>query len=65
MVSHLFNAYEDLKYLLNRGYRKNVALKFVSNHYRLRKEDRHLLARCVFSDGEIETREKRENPLTL
>jgi len=63
MVSHLFNAYEDLKYLLNRGYRKNVALKFVSNHYRLRKEDRHLLARCVFSDGEIETREKKRKPI--
>ena len=49
----LEEAYRDLKYLLNRGYRKSVALKFVANHYRLTKAERHLLARCVFSDGWI------------
>ena len=50
----LIEAYRDLKYLLNRGYRKSVALDFVANHYRLRKEERHLLARCVFPDSWIE-----------
>ncbi|WP_456423738.1 DUF434 domain-containing protein [Thermococcus sp.] len=50
----LEEAYRDLKYLLNRGYRKSVALKFVANHYRLTKTERHLLARCVFSDEWIE-----------
>ncbi|MEO2151937.1 MAG: DUF434 domain-containing protein, partial [Thermococcus sp.] len=50
----LAEAYRDLKYLLNRGYRKNVALNFVANHYRLRKEERYLLARCVFPDSWIE-----------
>ena len=50
----LAEAYRDLKYLLNRGYRKSVALNFVANHYRLRKEERHLLARCVFPDSWIE-----------
>lgn len=28
-------AVEDLRYLLNRGYRKRVALNFVANHYLL------------------------------
>ncbi|NJE54703.1 DUF434 domain-containing protein [Thermococcus sp. 21S9] len=50
----LIEAYRDLKYLLNRGYRKSVALNFVANHYRLRKEERHLLARCIFPDSWIE-----------
>jgi len=50
----LAEAYHDLKYLLNRGYRKSAALNFVANHYRLRKEERHLLARCVFPDSWIE-----------
>ncbi|WP_297074054.1 DUF434 domain-containing protein [Thermococcus sp.] len=50
----LVEAYRDLKYLLNRGYRKSVALNFVSNHYQLGKKERHLLARCVFSDSWVE-----------
>ena len=57
--SDLFEAYRDLKYLLNRGYRKKVALSFVANHYRLTLKQRHLLARCVFSDSEIEERRKK------
>ncbi|WP_010478297.1 DUF434 domain-containing protein [Thermococcus zilligii] len=50
----LCEAYQDLKYLLNRGYRKKVALKFVADHHRLTIEERHLLARCVFPDPWIE-----------
>ncbi|ASJ08473.1 hypothetical protein A3L11_04190 [Thermococcus siculi] len=50
----LVEAYRDLKYLLNRGYRKTYALEFVANHYRLPREQRHLLARCVFPDSWIE-----------
>ena len=50
----LREAYIDLKYLLNRGYRKSYALDFVANHYRLSKEERYLLARCVFSDEWVE-----------
>ncbi|NJE61503.1 DUF434 domain-containing protein [Thermococcus sp. 21S7] len=46
----LLDAYRDLKYLLNRGYRKRYALEFVANHYRLTKGERYLLARCAFSD---------------
>ncbi len=50
----LTEAYRDLKYLLNRGYRKGYALDFVANHYRLTLKERHLLARCVFPDSWIE-----------
>ena len=28
-------AIEDFRYLINRGYRKDVALNFVANHYKL------------------------------
>ena len=57
--SELLEAYRDFKYLLNRGYRKRVALDFVANHYRLTLKRRHFLARCVFSDAEIEERRKK------
>ena len=50
----MMDAYADLKYLLNRGYRKGYALEFVANHYRLSEEERYLLARCVFPDSWIE-----------
>jgi hypothetical protein len=42
----------DLRYLLNRGYSRETALNFVSNHYRFSLAARHLLARCVFSAEE-------------
>ncbi|WP_457752566.1 DUF434 domain-containing protein [Thermococcus sp.] len=62
MPSPFLDAYFDLKYLLNRGYRKSVALNFVANHYKLRKIERYFLARCVFSDKEIKNREKKKKP---
>jgi hypothetical protein len=48
------DAYLDLKYLLNRGYRKSYAIEFVANHYRLPKRERYILARCVFPDSWVE-----------
>jgi hypothetical protein len=42
----------DLLYLLDHGYPRESAVNFVSNHYRLPREQRHLLARCVFSKRE-------------
>lgn len=47
-------AIEDLRYLLNRGYPRSSAVEFVSDHYQLELDDRHLLARCVFSNDEIQ-----------
>ncbi|MBU6998810.1 MAG: DUF434 domain-containing protein [Theionarchaea archaeon] len=48
----IHEATDDLRHLLNRGYRKSYALTFVCNHYQLQKEDRHFLARTVFSEEE-------------
>lgn len=42
-------AVHDLRYLLNRGYRKKGALKFVSDRYLLNIHERNYLARKVFS----------------
>ena len=46
-------AIEDFKYLINRGYKKDVALNFVANHYKLSKEDRLKIIRTTHSDEEI------------
>ncbi len=47
------DAVRDLRYLLNRGYPRESAVNFVSNHYRFPLSQRHLLARCVFSKREV------------
>ncbi|MFQ6129910.1 MAG: DUF434 domain-containing protein [Candidatus Hadarchaeaceae archaeon] len=47
------DAVRDLRYLLNRGYPRDSAVNFVANHYRLPLNQRHLLARCVFSRQEV------------
>ncbi len=46
----LKNAAYDLKFLLNRGYRKKVALNLVANKYLLNKDGRNYLVRKVFSN---------------
>ena len=40
----------DLRFLLNRGYRKKGALQFVANKYVSNKDERNYLARSIFSD---------------
>lgn len=49
--NHLNSANYDLKFLLNRGYRKKGALNFVSNKYLLNKDERNYLFRKTFSDS--------------
>lgn len=49
----LEDAIHDLRYLLNQGYPRDSAIEFVSDHYLLESDDRHLLTRCVFSKEEI------------
>jgi len=44
----------DLYLLLNRGYPKSYALRFVSDHYSLKDAQRHILSRIVFSKSYIE-----------
>ena len=52
-------AIEDFKYLINRGYKKDVALNFVANHYKLSKEDRIKIIRTTHSDEEIELTKRK------
>ncbi|KXB05453.1 hypothetical protein AKJ50_00745 [candidate division MSBL1 archaeon SCGC-AAA382A13] len=52
------NAIHDLRYLLNRGYPRDSAVEFVSDHYLLELEKRHLLTRCVFPRKEIKKHRK-------
>ncbi len=49
----LVRAVRDLRYLLDQGYPRGSAVNFVSNHYRFPLDQRHLLARCVFSRREV------------
>ncbi|MCQ4344747.1 MAG: DUF434 domain-containing protein, partial [Sulfolobaceae archaeon] len=46
-------AYEDYKYLLDRGYNRKPALDLVSARYGLSGEERLLLYRCVHSEAEL------------
>lgn len=59
----LHEATEDLRYLLNRGYKKTSALTFICNHYQLQKEDRHFLARTVFPDHTIQSTLEKKLPI--
>jgi hypothetical protein len=52
-------AQEDLSFLLNRGYTKDSAVRFVSDHYSLGKEERYKLKRMVFSQEEIDATKKK------
>jgi hypothetical protein len=52
----LKNAAYDLKFLLNRGYRKKVAITLVANKYLLDKNGRNYLVRKVFSDEKSKER---------
>ncbi len=49
----------DLRFLLNRGYRRKTALDFVSNRYRLDVKDRNFLVRSVFSKEEAEEHKRK------
>ncbi|MFQ5891414.1 MAG: DUF434 domain-containing protein [Candidatus Methanofastidiosia archaeon] len=53
----------DLRYLLNRNYKKKYALDFVCNHYKLKKRERYLLARSTFSDEEILKIKSKKKPI--
>lgn len=49
----------DLRFLLNRGYRKKNAITFVSNKYLLSLHERNYLARSVFSNSKSEFRKNK------
>lgn len=59
----LQKAAEELRYLLNRGYKKSSALTFICNHYQLNNTDRHFLARSIFSDQYIQEVSTKRLPM--
>jgi len=59
LSAKLTDAVRDLRYLLNRGYPRDSAVTFVANHYRLKLNERHLLARCVFSRAEVVSHQEK------
>ncbi len=53
-------AKDDLYLLLNRGYPKPYALRFVGDHYGLKNQERYTLSRTVFpKDYILETKRKK------
>lgn len=58
-LDELRDAICDLRYLLNRGYRREVALNVVSNRYRLSAGRRNFLVRAVFSKDEARANKKK------
>jgi hypothetical protein len=55
----LKEAAHDLRFLLNRDYRKKNALNFVANKYVLSKQERNYLARSIFRDLVSNSRKKK------
>jgi hypothetical protein len=55
----LQKAAEDFRHLLNRGYPRKGSLELVGNRYDLSFDERHLLHRGVYSDGDSEVRQKK------
>ncbi|WP_369609897.1 DUF434 domain-containing protein [Sulfurisphaera javensis] len=55
LSQQLLMAYEDYKYLLNRGYNRKTSLDLITGRYNLNKKERLLLYRCTHSDEEIKS----------
>lgn len=58
-VAELKDAICDLRYLLERGYKRKAAVTYVSNKYRLTSEHRNLLLRTVYPRREAEEHRRR------
>jgi len=50
---------QDLRFLLERGYRRAHALRFVGEHHQLTSADRNVLERVVFARDDAESRRAR------
>jgi hypothetical protein len=53
-------AAKDIRFLLDRGYRRGGAIRFVADHYRLGKKERYILARTVFSTDTATERKRKK-----
>ncbi|WP_156811054.1 DUF434 domain-containing protein [Methanomethylovorans hollandica] len=47
LISKLSSPARDIRYLLERGYPKTASIRFVGDHYRLEKSERHILTRVI------------------
>jgi hypothetical protein len=56
LTDELWEAAEDLRLLLNRGYPRDASLQLVGNRYNLDRDCRHLLRRGVFPESVAEGR---------
>lgn len=59
MSSEIYRAIEDFRYLLNRGYNRSSALRFVSDKYGLDIKGRNILERSVFSEKDARKRRSK------
>ncbi|WP_423792027.1 DUF434 domain-containing protein [Methanocaldococcus indicus] len=59
MSNKIEDAKKDFKYLIDRGYKKKVAINFVGNHYKLTKEERDKILRSIHTDEEIKITKKK------
>jgi hypothetical protein len=59
----LRRAAEDIRYLINRGYTKESAIRFVSDHYNLPHEQRFALFRVIVPEDAILLRRSKKVPL--
>ncbi|MEM2917979.1 MAG: DUF434 domain-containing protein [Candidatus Altiarchaeota archaeon] len=63
MTIAIENAIYDLKFLLDRGYKRKSALNLVAARYSLNNKQRNFLFRKVFSEKEIRVHRKRKIPI--
>ncbi len=59
LTDNLKKSVRDLRFLLNRGYPKDSAVEFVSDHYLLDSEKRHFLIRSVYPKEKIANHESK------
>ncbi len=50
---HLMEAARDYKYLLDRGFSRDHALRFIGDHYTLKKEERLILYRSIHPSSHV------------
>jgi len=59
-IQQFHEAAIDFRYLLNRAYPRKASLELVGNHYQLTFDERHLLHRGVFSEGDARKRLRKK-----
>lgn len=58
----LEEAVSDIRYLLDRGYKRQGTVRFVGDHYRLDADTRHILSRVIYSRAVSKERRQKFMP---